>query len=176
MSQPSLAEFLQAVRTELGNGLSGAVAKSVVTVRFVSDLDTEGALRLRPVLPADLENRGGVGEHTLVIELPGASVAGSPALSVALAPRVNAPLESGIAVSGDRQTLRRRLELLLGGPPGFTTGAKAEVLADLLEEFGRGDLLETIRRDWITQFDTGPEMSVSVTKLPPGRDDDGRSG
>lgn len=173
MIKPSLAQFLQEVRTQMGLGLSGSVGKCVVTVRVVADTEPEGGLILRPLLPSDRENPAGSGEHSVVIELPGTSGPVSPALPAASEPRVNAPLESGTPVSGDRQTLRRRLELLLGGPPGFTTGAKAEVLADLLEEFGRAELLETIRREWITQFDTGPETSVSVTKLPSGQDNGG---
>lgn len=64
---------------------------------------------------------------------------------------------------GDVTTMRRRLQLILGGPPGFTTGAKAEVLADLLNEFGRPALLETLRREWIREFDTGPEASSSMS-------------
>jgi len=58
--------------------------------------------------------------------------------------------------------LRRRLELVLGGPPGFTTGAKAEVLADLLREFGTPKVVDAILADWIPQFDTGIEASSSV--------------
>lgn len=69
-----------------------------------------------------------------------------------------------VAAGGDSVTIRRRLELILGGRPGFTTGAKAEVLADLLSEFGRPALLEAVRRDWITQFDTGPDSSTSVSR------------
>lgn len=52
-------------------------------------------------------------------------------------------------------TLRRRLEMVLGGPPGFTTGARAEVLADLLREFGRERLLRELHGAWASQFDTG---------------------
>ena len=65
---------------------------------------------------------------------------------------------------GDVGALRHRLELVLGGPPGFTTGARAELLADLLRESGRTELLALLHREWISQFDTGPEASSSVTK------------
>lgn len=72
-----------------------------------------------------------------------------------------APVEKA-SVTGDPGTLRRRLELVLGGPPGFTTGARAEMLSDLLREFGTPKVLEAIAADWITQFDTGIESSPSV--------------
>lgn len=84
-----------------------------------------------------------------MIEIPGVGVVGSPVTSMPSGPslpRVHAPMESANPVLANRQTLRRRLELVLGGPPGFNTGAKAEMLADLLEEFGRAELSETIRR------------------------------
>lgn len=70
----------------------------------------------------------------------------------------------------DGATLRRRLELVLGGPPGFTTGAKAEMLADLLRDFGTPTILGTILSDWVTQFDTGIEASPSFGRteaVPP---------
>ncbi len=67
----------------------------------------------------------------------------------------------------DPATLRRGLELVLGGPPGFTTGARAEILADLLQEFGAPTMIGIIRRDWVTQFDTGPDASGSVSKSSP---------
>jgi hypothetical protein len=71
--------------------------------------------------------------------------------------------EARLPTGGDVATLRRRLELVLGGPPGFTTGAKAEMLSDVLREFGTGEVLKAISKDWVTQFDTGIESSSSVS-------------
>ncbi len=75
-----------------------------------------------------------------------------------------ADAEGESAAGGDEATLLRRLEIVLGGPPGFTTGAKAEILADLLREFGRAALVENLHRVWVSQFDTGADSSSSVTK------------
>lgn len=64
----------------------------------------------------------------------------------------------------DPATLNRRLELILGGPPGFNTGARAEILEDLLREFGRETLIAVLRKDWVSRFDTGVEASASVSR------------
>jgi hypothetical protein len=69
--------------------------------------------------------------------------------------------------SGDLAILRRQLELVLGGPPGFTSGARADILAELLRNCSRSSLLDALQREWITQFDTGPDASPSVSKPPP---------
>jgi hypothetical protein len=67
-----------------------------------------------------------------------------------------------LPIGGDMATLRRRLELVLGGPPGFTTGAKAEMLSDVLREFGVEEVLTAISKEWVPQFDTGIESSSSL--------------
>lgn len=72
-----------------------------------------------------------------------------------------APLKCEPPLAGANEaTLRRRLEMVLGGPPGFTTGARAEVLADLLREFGRERLLRELHGAWASQFDTGLSASA----------------
>lgn len=42
MIKPSLAEFLSAVKAELGRGLPGLAGKSLVTVKFLADTDSGG--------------------------------------------------------------------------------------------------------------------------------------
>jgi hypothetical protein len=49
---------------------------------------------------------------------------------------------------------------VLGGPPGFTTGARAELLADLLRESGPAAILAEIEAAWASQFDTGLSASA----------------
>jgi hypothetical protein len=89
---------------------------------------------------------------------PTASPAGTPSPAHA-----DEPPSSG----GDPAVMRRQLELVLGGPPGFTSGARADILADLLRVFGRLAILEMLQREWITQFDTGPTASSALAKPPP---------
>ncbi|MCC6233495.1 MAG: PIG-L family deacetylase [Verrucomicrobiales bacterium] len=86
-----------------------------------------------------------------------------PAAAVVGRSRASVPADEDPS-GGDASTIRRRLEMVLGGPPGFTTGARAEVLADLLSEFGRAEIVAAIRREWVVEFDTGPEASASVVK------------
>ncbi len=94
-----------------------------------------------------------------------------PAAERTTRPRRELPeqVEDETATGGDPATIRRRLEMVFGGPPGFATGARAEVLADLLGEFGRAAIVSAIRKDWVIEFDTGPDASRSVTKPGSGR-------
>ncbi|HMO67039.1 MAG TPA: hypothetical protein PKE47_17765, partial [Verrucomicrobiota bacterium] len=80
----------------------------------------------------------------------GGMAAASSASTGAAPPAAELPL-----AEASEATLRRRLEMVLGGPPGFTTGARAEVLADLLREFGRERLLAELLATWASRFDTG---------------------
>lgn len=95
-------------------------------------------------------------------EAPTESVLPAASATVRRPPSV----EVAAPTNPDRATLVRRLEFILGGPPGFNTGAKAEILADLLCEFGAADLAETLRLEWVSKFDTGPDSSPSVLKVP----------
>lgn len=96
---------------------------------------------------------------------PAARQPSKPALPEEAAPSAGTPV--------NRETMRRRLELVLGGPPGFTTGARAEILIDLLREFGPSDLIASLETEWVSQFDTGPSASSSVSKPPPPPAEDG---
>lgn len=127
----------------------------------------EGTPAVNAALPV-----GGQTYHRLKLTLKGGKTAGASAAagsrSVARSALsdsvILADAESEVAAGGDQATMDRRLEILLGGPPGFVTGAKAEILADLLREFGRPVLLETLQRVWISKFDTGADASPSVSK------------
>lgn len=125
-------------------------------------------LRLRLVVEAD----GGVrfaapGEAAGVQEVE-LSAGGQAAPTTILPPRPVAaaavPPPEAPHAEANEATLRRRLEMVLGGPPGFTTGARAEVLADLLHEFGRERLRQELQGAWASQFDTG--LSASAGRKP----------
>lgn len=173
-------EVLRRLRQEVTSALREGPPHGVRPARVRLDLalvlgadEPTGAGVLRPVARApesgpDRNPR----DHQLTVEWdfsagssgPGMSVpaaAGRPAAHASPAPLPCSEEES--VTGGDGATLARRLQLILGGPPGFTTGAKAEVLADLLSEFGRATLLETLRRDWIREFDTGAEASSAMS-------------
>lgn len=113
-----------------------------------------------------VEGLEGAAPHRLVLEAGigrGTGVGGVvSAQAVARRPEVTSGSQTPTGV--DPGTLRRRLELVLGGPPGFTTGARAEILVDLLMEFGRDMVVDSIRREWVTQFETGPDASSSVSR------------
>ncbi len=140
----------------------------------------DGSLALT-VAPGDATSPGGW-VHSVELELEAATVSGLAAGSDGTRKPGRKESETANVLSapdaepvsgGDPNTLRRRIELLLGGPPGFTTGARAEILIDLLREFGRPHVIETLSRDWVSQFDTGPSASSSVTKPPPAPGDNG---
>ncbi len=183
MSSSALIRFLQQVRGEVMAGLaagqagepSWAVRRVRIDVALAAESDAAGvALR-----PATVDSTHPEAIHRLTIECEGSfrhaeaglpappgKGAGVPGPLEAMAPEpalASAAKPPEAPEGGDEATLRRRLELVLGGPPGFTTGARAEILADLLREFGRPMLIEVIQREWVTQFDTGPSASPSVT-------------
>lgn len=141
--------------------------KATLEIGFHARSEADGHVHLDAV---PVPSSGGVAaeaSHRLTLELelgspPSVSAIKEPSKTPA---KVELSAEPG--AGGDSATISRRLELILGGGPGFTTGAKAEILADLLREFGRQAIVTTIETVWITQFDTGPSSSASVTKLPP---------
>ncbi len=178
METSPLGELLGQLCHELGPALGGA------------DVVGPGACRAKAVIPFHLE-RGEDGKAGLFVGGPasaGSSTPGFLSLEVEFEGNRNAPrpqtspaeFREARAPQGTREsvvvqepteggtsaTLHRRLEILLGGPPGFNTGAKAAILADLLREFGRPALLEALRGAWIREFDTGPEASASMSQRP----------
>jgi hypothetical protein len=200
MSAKPLVAFVEQLRSELHQALAReesapgnpplTVSRLVLNIQFSADPAGEGGLVFRPIHTGAASGEPGRAVHGVTIELtaPAARIAHpesvpaiAPMPTEAMAsiarlvpapvgkPEPAQPVPSG---AGDTATLRRRCELVLGGPPGFTTGARAEILCDLLSEFGPAALLEVLRRDWITQFDTGPAASESVTKPqpPPGEE------
>lgn len=169
-TSPGMADLVAAWRRELVRGLGAGGAQATLRLQVVAEPDGAGGYRLRPAGSGEEAAAGAnIHEATVVIDAmnPTSASAGGKASGPAPAPLDPVrspgpvPLEP-TTCNGDRQTLRRRLELVLGGPPGFSTGAKAEVLSDLLKEFGRATLIEEIGRAWITHFDTGPDASQSV--------------
>lgn len=153
--------FLDALVDAVHSAVARAGAPSArcrLLLRFQAELDAGGGVRLRPAAPND--------DQAQVLELE-LGQGTEPRVPGRASHQVSVPdPDSESVTGGDPTTLGRRLELVLGGPPGFTTGARAEVLADLLVEFGRPAILERLRNDWATQFATGPEASASVTKVP----------
>lgn len=75
-------------------------------------------------------------------------------------PPASAPPSPETNPPASEATLRRRLEMVLGGPPGFTSGARAGVLADLLREFGNERLVAELLAAWASHFD--PSHSASA--------------
>lgn len=131
-----------------------------------------GPWTLRPLGAEAGAGGGAIPAHRLTVEFESGAGPEATTSSTAGAPgqrpaeRLREPPRERSQPGGavDAGTLRRRLELVLGGPPGFTTGARAEILADLLVEFDRDGVLEVLRREWVSEFDTGAEASGSVTK------------
>ena len=164
MEVSPLSRFLSGLRSQIEGGLQGR-AKATATLR-VRAVDSPGGLvSFVPRTSSDTELASS-DDHTLVLEFEVGKTryAADPQI-IPVVTGAGSANESPSG-TGDEDTLRRRLELVLGGRPGFNTGAKAEVLADLLEEFGRAALVGILRRDWISQFDTGPDASPSVVKAP----------
>jgi hypothetical protein len=176
----ALSRFVEEIEAELaaafrklregGRAVEAHPRRVVLDLGVTAAVDASGGIQVSPFTATE----EGVAPHrvTIEIECPGgaperAAASAIPSGSVSVAAEAGMSAGGEAPLGGDIATLRRRLELVLGGPPGFTTGAKAEVLVDLLLEFGRGTLVETLRREWITQFDTGPSASPSVTKPPP---------
>jgi hypothetical protein len=171
MQVTSVRDYCRLIQTEVFQGLAAlpGVAVRQVTVRLGLDCAAGSAgdlevLRVVPEASAEPLVPGSV-RSWVTLELG----VGSPSLffqekrSEPTSPGVDGNQKVEIVpTGGDPRTLRRRLELVLGGPPGFTTGAKAEMLADLLREFGTAGVLEAISKEWVTQFDTGIESSPSV--------------
>ncbi len=184
MTQTTLHEFLERLRTELGPGATGGIGgsgawrRATVEVAFRATEREGDGLVFRPILESSRPDGETESVHRVTLEWSGCVPSGpdSPVGATASVPfrsreggEVPSPdAESERGLGGDPGTLRRRLEFVLGGPPGFNRGAQAGILADLLREFGRGTLLESLQRDWISQFDTGPEASLSVTRDPGG--------
>jgi len=181
MGHSSLAQYLEHLNSEVRQGFA---APGVVPLRLSLEIPftirstPDAGLLFEPVLEWSSGETRGEAIHRLRVEWdPQASSAegrpireeGTPEV-VARRSASGAPPSVGgeTAEGGDPATLRRRLEMVFAGPPGFGTGARAEILAELLSEFGRPALLEALRRDWVTQFDTGPEASASVSRPPAG--------
>jgi hypothetical protein len=181
MHHSSLASFLEQLRRELASGLaretttdaliSTAPRRITVEVQITTQPTSDGGFRIEPLhgnaVSCDLSQHGPPA-HRLTIELevgvPAAVI--QPPKPASAQPTVPIPAEES-SEGGDPAILRRQLELVLGGPPGFTSGARADILAELLRGYGRRSLLEALQRDWISQFDTGPEASASVGNPPP---------
>jgi len=180
MAPASLAQYLEHLNREVRRGFAapgGFPHRLTLEVPFTARSNPEAGLSFEPV------EGGNPGEarvdaiHRLRLEWdPQASSSegrrardeGTSPLAVRRSASGAPPSVGGeTAEGGDPATLRRRLEMVFAGPPGFGTGARAEILAELLSEFGRPALLEALRRDWVTQFDTGPEASASVSRPPP---------
>jgi hypothetical protein len=179
MPPDSLAGFLTKVRTDVEAAFPSAShpptrlsLEALFTIRSVRGQ----GLVLRPLTEADAGRKPARPTHRLVLEWAPDPTATEPRVrtrepegsAFAKAPAPAVPVDPASPVSGgDPATLTRRLGMVLGGPPGFGTGARAEILADLLGEFGRPALLEALRSDWISQFDTDPDSSLSVTRPGP---------
>lgn len=186
MTPDALRTFLEQVRGQVesamdpsaGSATRGFWGRGTVEVAFMATRREDGGYQLEPCIGGAEPRDGSVVAHRLILDFPGPAVAGlgggadvyprsrdtrvAGGANPAASPRP--AFEPG--TGGDPATLRRRLEFVLGGPPGFNRGAQAEILADLLREFGRAELLGALERDWIPQFDTGPDSSLSVTKIP----------
>ncbi|MBL9136951.1 MAG: hypothetical protein JNK85_13855 [Verrucomicrobiales bacterium] len=141
-----------------------------VGLQVVKDSDGHERVVLIEGTPQSGALGASLSHHKLTLKLAGstppegAGDATTRKRAVSLDSVIIADAEAEAGAGGDEATLLRRLEIVLGGPPGFTTGAKAEILADLLREFGRAALVENLQRVWVSQFDTGADTSASVTK------------
>ena len=152
-SDAVLGQVLRQVQAGIDQDFPGCRATLELSLEVVYGAD--GRVELRPS-----SGLGSPTGHTLTVQMEGQRVVASVKPVSGVATSQSEKMEG----TGDSATLRRRLELVFGGPPGFTTGARAEILADLLREFGRPMLLESLQRDWVTQFDTGADQSASVSK------------
>ena len=164
-------DYCQMIQTEVVEGLTQMSGASLrrVTLRLALDAapGPGGGLEVLRVVPeSSLEATiAGSVQSWVTLELEmGCEAKNSQAVpsEAVLQERHGVAMVEAVPLGGDQATLRRRLELVLGGPPGFTTGAKAEMLSDLLREFGSAKVMEAISKDWVTQFDTGIEASSSV--------------
>lgn len=148
MNSAALLQWLQVLRTGL------AAPGPAVTLRLRFVVEADGGVRF--AAPGEA---AGVQE----VELSAGGQAAPPTI---LSPRpvdtAAVPPPEAPHAEANEATLRRRLEMVLGGPPGFTTGARAEVLADLLREFGRERLRLELRGAWASQFDTGLSASAGM--------------
>jgi hypothetical protein len=178
MRTSSLGGFLQQLQRDLeasfadeeGTRRHGQLLpqRAALDLEFLAERDPGGEWRFEPVGSDRREvvaASSPSAHHRLRIELEFAPRTTVP--NPTPAPRRVESLIAAEPVGGDPSILRRQLELVLGGPPGFTTGARAEILADLLRDFDRLPLLEELRSGWVSQFDTGPSASSAVTKPPP---------
>jgi hypothetical protein len=131
--------------------LSAALPRDAGELRLRLLLTTaaDGSVRLATAAEAAVAQ-----QVEITLPAAGPAVAAGAAVHPAAAPAAASPCAASVG-SAAAGTLRRRLELVLGGPPGFTTGARAEVLADLLRESGPGPILAEIASAWANQFDTG---------------------
>jgi len=172
MQASSLTRFVRQLRQELagaepaGGSPAPGLRRATLDLRFTAAPDPSGGYCFQPVVGGAAAGLEPAALHGLKLEFEEGvrvpATAARPALS-SMGAEAEAP------AGGDATTLRRRLEFLLGGVPGFTTGAKAGILAELLAEFGRPALLEALQRDWIREFDTGADASPSVLQVPPNR-------
>lgn len=163
MNAIDLSEVVDAVQRTVRDRVR-EVSALTLHLRFQAERGADGSVRLRSASADEL-----VAQQVELRILDSPTPSG-PEVPVERAVATKAAVSAaGEAVTGgDPSLLRRRLELVLGGGPGFNTGAKAEVLADLMEEYGRPALVEILRREWVSQFDTGPEASHAVLKVPAG--------
>ncbi|MFN0067568.1 MAG: hypothetical protein ACKVYV_08020 [Limisphaerales bacterium] len=146
MNSVALLQWLQ----ELRAGLAGP--GPAVTLRLRLVVASDGTVRF--AAPGEA-----AGVQEVEMSAGGAPTPPAAPSSRPVAAKAVAPPEAPLAEANEA-TLRRRLEMVLGGPPGFTTGARAEVLADLLREFGRERLRHELQGAWASQFDTGLSASA----------------
>lgn len=144
---------------ELRAGLSADGPAMTLTLRLVVEPDG----KVRFAAPAEaagaqvIEVRAGAPAPSRAAPKAGPS----PPVPVHARPETISP---GPPSPTSEATLRRRLEMVLGGPPGFTTGARAEVLADLLHEFGSERLGAELHAAWASHFDTGLSASAGGSR------------
>ncbi len=164
VNPPSLSQFLSALRAEI-EAFGGSSAS--LTVRFTVRVGDGGAIAFCPVTDGE-SVAAAEAVHSLTLEVGVAHAGSVVSVSGPAKDYKRSPVEPAteLQLAADSGTLGRRLEFVLGGPPGFNTGAKAEILADLLGEFGTGRVIEALHREWATEFDTGPDASPSVVKVP----------
>ncbi|MBX3748053.1 MAG: hypothetical protein KF833_22320 [Verrucomicrobiae bacterium] len=168
MRVPDLADWIRYLRQEIQAGLQvpggrGAGSQVTLELAVTAEVDPEGRPVVRPVTDWGGNGAGGTSTHRVTVQFDLGPAGDRAAVAGSLKGAASGTSAEEPTRGGDRATLRRRLELILGGPPGFTTGAKAEILADLLREFGRGTLLEEIQREWVRHFDIGAESSSGVS-------------
>lgn len=172
MQDATIAEWCRLVHAEVLRGLDEmpGVTLGAFTVQLRLECtpgtgDARGEVRVIPDHPGEPTTQDGSGARvSLEFKVGHAAPTGGKDLPAVFSGKAAAaPRSVDQPPAGSDRSLRRKLELVLGGPPGFTTGARAEMLSDLLQEFGIPPVLEAISRDWISQFDTGIQSSPSVS-------------